>query len=71
MKNYFLLKYKNVNVENFTSDCGIKFRRFINPFLRRIFRLATKGTVHIDNYPKLNKKEQYIFVPTHAFYEER
>ncbi len=51
MINFFLLKYKTADVQNFTSDAGIKLRRVINPYLRRIFRLATKGTVIVDKYP--------------------
>lgn len=70
MINYFLLKYKTADVQNFTSDIGIKLRRIINPCLRKVFRLATKGKVIIDKYPKLNKSEPYIFVPTHAFCED-
>lgn len=70
MKNYFLLRYKNVDVNEFTSDAGIVLRRRINPLLRRVFRLATKGKIIVDSYPDLDNSTSYIFVPTHAFCED-
>lgn len=70
MINYFLLKYKTTDAHEFTSDVGIRLRRIINLCLRTVFRLATKGNVIVDKYPKLNKNEPYIFVPTHAFCED-
>ena len=50
MKNYGLLRFKTATVENFTSDFGIHARRLLNPILRPILRLATKGRLHIDRY---------------------
>ena len=70
MKNYGILRYKDVNVENFTSDFGLIIRRAINPILRRVLTLATKGDIIIDNYPILEKNKNYIFVSTHNFVED-
>ena len=70
MKNYGLQKFKKSNVDNFTSDIGIKIRRKINPFLRPILKMATKGNIIIDSYPKLDDNKPYIFVSTHYFVED-
>lgn len=70
MKNYGLIKFKNVNVDNFTSNFGMNFRKKINPLLRRVLKLAVKGELIIDNYPKLNDNEPYIFVSLHNFVED-
>lgn len=70
MKNYGILKYSNVGVDDFTSETGIKIRRELNPVLRVVFKAATKGNVIIENYPKLEKDCQYIFVSTHNFVED-
>lgn len=70
MKNYGILKFKDVNVDNFTSDTGIKIRQKINPVLRSAFKIATKGNVIVENYPKLDDKIPYIFVSTHNFVED-
>lgn len=70
MKNYGLLKFKTANVENFTSNFGIRVRRRINPILRPILRIATKGCLHIDHYPNLPKGKPYIFVAAHNFCED-
>ena len=70
MKNYGLLRFKTATVENFTSDFGIRSRRLLNPILRPILRLATKGRLHIDRYPDLPKGKPYIFVAAHNFCED-
>ena len=70
MKNYGILKYSNVGVDDFTSETGLKIRRELNPVLRVVFKAATKGNVIIENYPKLEKDCQYIFVSTHNFVED-
>lgn len=70
MKNYGIMRFQNANVENFTSDFGMEFRKKINPFLRKILKFATKGELIIDNYPDLNDKEPYIFVSLHNFVED-
>ena len=70
MKNYGIIKFQYANINNFTSDFGMNFRKKINPVLRRILKLATKGELIIDNYPKLNDNEAYIFVSLHNFVED-
>ncbi len=70
MKNLGLGKVKTSTVDTFTTDGGIKVRAFINPALRKILRLATKRTVFLESYPKLNPNEPYIFASTHSFDED-
>lgn len=70
MKNYGIMGFKDKNVENFTSDIGMEIRKRINPFLRPILKIATKGELIIDNYPKLENDTPYIFVSLHNFVED-
>ena len=70
MKNYGIMGFKDKNVENFTSDIGMEIRKRINPFLRPILKIATKGELIIDNYPKLEDDTPYIFVSLHNFVED-
>lgn len=70
MKNYGILKYNNVGVDNFTSDIGLELRKKINPILRRLLKLAVKGELIIDRYPKLEKDKAYIFTSLHSFVED-
>lgn len=85
MKNYGIRNFKYANVENFTSNTGIKLRRAINPALRPILKLATDGKICLTKklsleenkenkeekyYPDLEKGKPYIFVSTHNFVED-
>ena len=70
MKNYGITKFQYTDVDEFTSDFGMNVRKKINPVLRRILRLATKGELIVDHYPKLNDGEAYIFVSLHNFVED-
>lgn len=65
-----LQKFKFKNVDNFTTDAGIKIRRIINRPLRLVLRLATHGEIIVETYPKLEKGTSYIFAATHSFVEE-
>lgn len=70
MKNYGILKFSNVGVDNFTSNVGLELRKKINPILRRLLKLAVKGELIIDRYPKLEKEKAYIFTSLHSFVED-
>lgn len=70
MENIGLKSVKYATVDNFTSNCGIKLRRTINKPLRNILKLATKREIILENYPKLEKNERYIFASTHSFDED-
>ncbi len=70
MKNIGLEKVKTSNVDNFTTDFGIKFRRVMNKPLRKVLEIATKREVIVENYPQLEKGKPYIFASTHSFDED-
>lgn len=74
MYNIGLVKIMNSNVDNFTSDFGLRVRRIINPVYRRLLKFVTSVKIHVDRYPKLEKKlfkkKPYIFVSTHSFSED-
>ena len=70
MKNYGILKFKTADVDNFTSDIGMKIRKKINPALRKVLLKSVKGNVIVDRYPKLEKDKPYIFVSLHNFVED-
>ena len=70
MKNYGLLKFRNVDVDNFTTKTGMNIRKKINPILRKVFKLATKSEIIVDNYPDLDKNKPYIFISIHSFVED-
>lgn len=70
MKNYGIIKFQYANRDNFTSDFGMNARKIINIPLRKIFKIATKGELIIDSYPKLEKGQNYIFVSIHNFVED-
>lgn len=70
MKNIGLKKIMVANVDNFTSNVGLKLRRVINPALRGILKLATKRNIIVESYPDLPKGKNYIFASTHSFDED-
>ena len=70
MKNRGLKNVKISNVDNFTTDTGMKLRRVIGKPLRKVLKMAAGKKVVIDRYPKLEKDEQYIFASTHYFNED-
>ena len=70
MNNIGLTQVTNKNVDNFTTEHGIKVRRVINKPLRKVLQLATKRKIVVDSYPKLEKGVPYIFASTHSFDED-
>lgn len=70
MYNIGLVRVENSTVHNFTTDFGIRVRKLINPVYRRLLKFGTPVKIHVDNYPKLEKKKPYIFVSTHSFSED-
>ena len=70
MKNLGLGYVKTSTVENFTTESGIKIRRYISPAVRKVLKLATKRTVYLESYPKLDPNTPYIFASTHSFDED-
>lgn len=70
MKVIGLSKVLNSNAKTFTTNTGIKIRKFISPVFRQVLKLAIKRKVIIENFPKLNDNETYIFASTHSFDED-
>lgn len=67
MKNIGLGRIMTLGIDNFTTSTGLKFRRLINPIFRRLLKLGRNRKIMIEQYPKLNKREPYIFACTHSF----
>ena len=53
MKNIGLEKYKYANVENFTSDFGIKIRRKLQKPFKLVLKCATKREIILERYQVL------------------
>ncbi|MCI8545366.1 MAG: 1-acyl-sn-glycerol-3-phosphate acyltransferase [Bacilli bacterium] len=70
MKNLGLGYVKTSTVENFTTESGIKIRRYMSPIVRKALKLATKRTVYLESYPNLESNTPYIFASTHSFDED-
>lgn len=70
-RNSWLIRKKLwADVENFTTEKGVKFRKIINPFIRLIVGAAMKNKLVIEDRAELDSTKQYIFVPTHYFTED-
>lgn len=67
MKNYGILRFKDANIDNFTSDVGMKVRKKLNPIFRKLLKIINEEEIIIENYPELNDDEAYIFVSLHNF----
>ena len=67
VKNIWIPKVMEWDVEHFTSSIGMKIRRFINPVFRRALKLGTRRKIIVEQYPKLEKKSPYIFSSSHSF----
>ena len=70
MVNIGLVKLKDATVETFTTNTGLKIRKFINRPLRYILEKSTKGKIVLESYPTLEKDEAYIFASTHFHCED-
>lgn len=70
-KNPWLVrKYLYADTDNFMSENGLKFRKFINPLMRQIVKFAMDNKIIIEERPKLDSTKKYIFVSTHYFTED-
>lgn len=66
-QNRFLQRVKNYDAEHFTSDFGIRMRRFIHPLVHFVIRLAADKPLVELRYPQLEKGQRYIFAAGHSF----
>lgn len=62
-----LVKAKNNDAEHFTTDFGIKLRRFTHPFVHFLIKVAADRPIDVIRYPSLPKNENYIFAAGHSF----
>ena len=67
---WFVRKYLWADMENFISENGTKCRKFINPVLRTLVKVAMNNKIVMEEQEKLDSTKQYIFVPTHYFTED-
>lgn len=67
MKNIGIAKVMKWGVDDFTSPAGLIIRRMINPVFRRLLRFGTRRKIVIEQYPKLERGQPYIFSATHSF----
>lgn len=65
--NHYLKRVKNLDVDHFTSDLGIKIRRGMYPLMNAIIKRANGKECILVSYPKLEDKENYIFAAGHSF----
>lgn len=67
MKNIGITKVMKWGVDDFTSPAGLMIRCMINPVFRRLLRFGTRRKIVIEQYPKLERGQPYIFSATHSF----
>lgn len=56
-----LVKAKNYDAVHFTTDSGIRIRRFLHPLIHMGIRVAVDRPIDIIRYPALSKGKNYIF----------
>ena len=67
MKNIGITKVMKWGVDDFTSPAGLMIRCMINPVFRRLLRFGARRKIVIEQYPKLERGQPYIFSATHSF----
>jgi len=70
MVNIGITGVKNKTAENFTTKTGAKIRRIINKPLRLVLNIAAEAKIILEEYPKLEPNQNYIFVSTHYHSED-
>jgi 1-acyl-sn-glycerol-3-phosphate acyltransferase len=70
MKNLFIPKLTYKDVDSFTSDIGMTFRRILVPFILKLGRLFNRYNLIIEQYPNLDPKTPYIFASNHVFKDD-
>lgn len=70
MVNIGLIKLKDATVKTFTTNTGLKIRKYINKPLKYILEKSTKCKIVVETYPKLEENEAYIFASTHYHCED-
>lgn len=65
--NYLLTRVESATAETFATPLGFKIRKFIKPALRPILRLASGRRIHVESYPKLEKRCA-VHIRIHPFF---
>lgn len=72
MKNCMIKKIENANIDNFTSNTGLKLRKIFHIFSSLLYRIVLKSyykkRVTVDKRYKLDKKKCYVFAANHSFF---
>lgn len=72
MKNPFLTRLEKSNIDNFTSNFGLKIRKISHKLISFIYRMVLKYVykkkIIIDKSVKLEKNKSYIFASNHSFF---
>ncbi len=58
------------NVDNFTSNIGIRVRRLIQPVIKKILKNKTDRNVILEKFPNIDKKDVLMFVCTHSLEQD-
>ena len=71
-KNKLLSKLENSNIDNFTTDFGLKVRKIfhkpVSLAFRLVLRFVYKKRLIVDKKCKLDKKKNYIYTLNHSFF---
>lgn len=69
MKNMYIPRLMEADLEKFTSNTGIRIRKLIGPAIRGLMKLVVQmdNKIYVHGYPKLEKGRPYIFASTHSF----
>lgn len=72
MKNVFLTRLEKSNIDNFTSDFGLRVRRVfhkpISFLFKVVLRFVYKKRIIVDSNVKLDRNKCYIFASNHSFF---
>jgi len=70
MVNIGLIQLKKATVKTFTTNTGLKIRKYINRPLKYVLEKSTKCKIVLETYPNLEQDEAYIFASTHYHCED-
>lgn len=72
MKNIIITKLEKSNIDNFTSNFGLRIRKVSHKLISFLFRTVLKWVykkkIIVDNRVQLDKNKCYIFASNHSFY---
>lgn len=69
MKNIYANRAMLENVDSLRAS-DVRIKKFFHPILKPVIVLANKKKIVVEQYPKLEKGQQYIFAAGHSFPDE-